>query len=237
MKKTLLALLLAGTALASISMFSFAAEPIKSLDTKDQKVSYSFGLVFGKRMVKDLPDLQVDVFVQGLKDAFQGKAQLLTDKEVGDILQSFQHDLQQKQVEQVQKQGAENKKAGDEFLAKNKDKEGVVTLASGLQYKVLKEGKGAQAIATDVVKVHYTGSLINGTVFDSSIERGQPVTFPVNGVIAGWTEALKLMPVGSKWQLFIPSDLAYGANGNRSIGPNETLLFDVELIDIEKKNK
>jgi len=230
MKKTLLALMMAGA--TSLSM---AAEPVKSLETQEQKVSYSFGLVFGKRMINDLPDLNVDVFVQGLKDAFGGKAQLLTDEQIGQILADFQRDLQQKQLEKVQKAGIESKKTGEEFLSKNKDKEGVVTLESGLQYKVLTEGKGPQAGQSDVVKVHYTGSLINGEVFDSSIERGEPVTFPVNGVISGWTEALQLMPTGSKWQLYIPSDLAYGANGNRSIGPNETLLFDVELIEIEKK--
>lgn len=230
MKKTLIALLVAGAA-----SYSFAAEPIKSLETEEQKVSYSFGLVFGKRMINDLPDLDVDVFVQGLKDSFQGKAPLLTDEQVGKILEEFQRDMQQQQVEKVQAIGATNKKSGTDFLAENKDKEGVVTLESGLQYKILTEGKGAQPGASDVVKVHYTGSLVNGEVFDSSVERGEPVTFPVNGVIAGWTEALQLMPKGSKWQLFIPSDLAYGSNGNRSIGPNETLLFDVELIEIEKK--
>jgi FKBP-type peptidyl-prolyl cis-trans isomerase FklB len=244
MKKTLLALTLIGA-----SSFSLAAEPLnlktstasatttslKSLDTQDQKVSYSFGLVFGKRMTSDLPDLDVDVFVQGLKDAFNGKSQLLTDDQVGTILSEFQRDLQQKQLEEVQQAGSENKQKGSTYLSENKQKEGVVVLESGLQYKILKEGKGPQPGPSDVVKVHYTGSLINGKVFDSSIERGEPVTFPVNGVIAGWTEALQLMPTGSKWQLFIPADLAYGSNGNRSIGPNETLLFDVELIDIEKK--
>jgi FKBP-type peptidyl-prolyl cis-trans isomerase FklB len=230
MKKTLLSLALIGA-----SAFASAAEPLKSLDTQDQKVSYSFGLVLGKRMTNDMPDLNIDVFVQGLKDAYSGNAQLISDDQVAKILSDFQRDLQQKQIEEVQKASEENKKAGMEFLAANKNKEGVVTLESGLQYKVLKEGRGKQPGATDVVKVHYTGSLINGTVFDSSVERGQPVSFPVNGVIAGWTEALQLMPTGSKWQLFIPSDLAYGPNGNRSIGPNETLLFDVELLDIEAK--
>ncbi|KZY30356.1 MULTISPECIES: FKBP-type peptidyl-prolyl cis-trans isomerase [unclassified Oleiphilus] len=230
MKKTLL-----GLALIGASTLSYAAEPLKSLDTQDQKVSYSFGLVLGKRMTNDMPDLQIDVFVQGLKDAYSGNPQLITDEQVAQTLSDFQRDLQQKQLEEVQKAGEENKKAGKEFLAENKNKEGIVTLESGLQYKVLTEGKGLQPGPTDVVKVHYTGSLINGTVFDSSIDRGQPVSFPVNGVIAGWTEALQLMPTGSKWQLFIPSDLAYGPNGNRSIGPNETLLFDVELLDIEAK--
>ncbi len=229
MKKIILAM-----SMASVVSLNAAADTIKVLENEEQKVSYSFGLVLGKRMQNDLPELNVDVFMQGVKDAIQNKAPLLTDDQVGDVLAKFQRDMQQQQMEQVQQVSEENQKIGKEFLAKNKNKEGVVTLESGLQYKVLKEGKGPQPKASDVVKVHYTGSLINGEVFDSSIERGQPVTFPLNGVIAGWTEALQLMPTGSKWQLYIPSDLAYGANGNRSIGPNETLLFDVELIGIEK---
>lgn len=230
MKKIILAM-----GMATIVSLNASANPVKVLETEEQKVSYSFGLVLGKRMQNDLPDLNVDVFMQGVKDAIQNKAALLTDEQVGEVLSKFQRDMQQQQMEKVQEISDENKRIGTEFLAKNKNKEGVVTLESGLQYKVLTEGKGPQPSGTDVVKVHYTGSLINGEVFDSSIERGQPVTFPLNGVIAGWTEALQLMPTGSKWQLYIPAELAYGANGNRSIGPNETLLFDVELIDIEKK--
>lgn len=220
--------------MASVVSLNAAANAVKVLENEEQKVSYSFGLVLGKRMHNDLPNLNVDVFMQGVKDAIESKAPLLTDEQVGDVLAKFQRDMQQQQMEKVQKVGEDNKKTGADFLAKNKNKEGVVTLESGLQYKILKAGKGAQPSGADVVKVHYTGSLINGEVFDSSIERGEPVTFPLNGVIAGWTEALQLMPTGSKWQLYIPSDLAYGANGNRSIGPNETLLFDVELISIEK---
>ncbi len=229
MKKMLLAMVVA----SSLSV-NACAESAKVLEDDQQKVSYSFGLVLGKRMQNDLPDLNVDLFMQGVKDAMQNKAPLLTDEQVAGVLEKFQRDMQQQQMEKVQQIADENTKLGAEFLAKNKQKEGVVTLKSGLQYKVLQEGKGPQPGANDVVKVHYTGSLINGQVFDSSVERGEPVTFPLNGVIAGWTEALQLMPTGSKWQLFIPSDLAYGPTGNRSIGPNETLLFDVELLGIEK---
>lgn len=229
MKKIVLAM-----SMASLVSLNACADSVKVLETEEQKVSYSFGLVLGKRMQNDLPDLNVDVFMQGVKDAIEEKAPLLNDEQVGEVLSKFQRDMQQQQMEEVKKVADENAKVGSDFLAENKDKEGVVTLESGLQYKVLKEGKGPQPGASDVVKVHYTGSLINGEVFDSSVERGEPVTFPLNGVIAGWTEALQLMPTGSKWQLYIPSDLAYGANGNRSIGPNETLLFDVELISIEK---
>jgi len=234
MKKTLTALALVLT-VGGLTAYSFAAEEVSSLETQEQKVSYSFGLVLGKRMTNDMPDLDIDIFVQGLKDAFQGKAQLLTDEEIAQILATFQRDLQQKQMDKIKEIGSKNRKIGDEFLAENKNKEGVVTLASGLQYKVLTEGSGPQPGPSDVVKVHYTGSLINGEVFDSSVDRGEPVSFPVNGVISGWTEALQLMPAGSKWQLYIPSDLAYGPNGNRTIGPNETLLFDVELLSVDQK--
>lgn len=229
MKKLILAM-----GMASVMSFNASADTVKVLENEQEKVSYSFGLVLGKRMQNDLPELNVDVFMQGVKDAIQNKAPLLNDNEVAEVLSKFQRDMQQKQMENVQEISEKNQKVGQEFLAKNKDKEGVVTLESGLQYKVLTEGKGPQPSGADVVKVHYTGSLISGEVFDSSVERGEPVTFPLNGVIAGWTEALQLMPTGSKWQLFIPSELAYGTNGNRSIGPNETLLFDVELISIEK---
>jgi len=230
MKKTILAVLIAGT-----TTLTMAAEPLKSLETEEQKVSYSLGMILGKRMVQDTTDLDINVFIQGVTDAFEGKKQLLTDEQSGKILSDYQRNLQQEQMEKVQQAGDANKKVGLDFLAENKEKEGVVTLESGLQYKILTEGKGPQPGPADVVKVHYTGSLINGTVFDSSVERGEPVSFPVNGVISGWTEALQLMPTGSKWQLYIPSDLAYGRNGNRSIGPNETLLFEVELLEVEKK--
>ena len=229
MKKIILALALAGaTGLAT------AQDTIKTLENRDQKVSYGFGLMLGKRMTNDLPDLDIETFVQGVRDAVEGKAPLMTDEEIGTLLSEYQREQQQKQLEKVKQLSEENKQTGMNFLSENKNKEGVVTLESGLQYKVIQEGKGIQPGPADTVKVHYTGTLINGQVFDSSVERGQPVSFPVNGVIAGWTEALQLMPEGSKWQLFIPSDLAYGSNGNRSIGPNETLLFDVELLEVIK---
>lgn len=230
MKTTLMAL-----SLAAASTLAMANEPVKTLESREQQVSYGFGMMFGKRMSSEIPELDLAAFTQGLKDAYEGNPQLLTDAEVSTLLNEYQREQQQKRMAEIQQQGETNKKAGEAFLAANKDKEGVVTLESGLQYKVIKAGKGVQPGPTDSVKVHYTGSLINGEVFDSSVERGQPVTFPVNGVISGWTEALQLMPSGSKWQLFIPSNLAYGANGNRSIGPNETLLFDVELLDVIKK--
>ncbi len=211
-----------------------AVDSVKSLDSKEAEVSYSFGSVFGKRMQVDIPDLDIPAFVQGLSDAYNGRPGLLTEEKIQQVLTAYQRDMQTKQMEMMNKVAAENLKAGSDFLASNKNKEGVVTLASGLQYKILKEGQGPQPGQDDTVKVHYTGSLINGEVFDTS-EGGEPVEFPVNAVIAGWTEALQRMPEGSKWRLFIPASLAYGSNGNRGIGPNQVLLFDVELLQVTRK--
>jgi FKBP-type peptidyl-prolyl cis-trans isomerase FklB len=159
-----------------------------------------------------------------------GGKTLLTDQEAQASMEEVRSDL-------VKKQQAEGKKEGDDFLAANKGKEGVVTLPSGLQYKILTAGTGPKPTASDTVACNYRGTRIDGTEFDSSYKRGQPTKFPVNGVIKGWTEALQLMPVGSKWQLFIPSDLAYGERGNQGIPPNSTLIFEVELVSIEAGDK
>ena len=162
----------------------------------------------------------------------------MTEAEAQAVLTQLQADMRKKQEEKTQQAGEANQKEGEAFLAANKAKPGVVTLPSGLQYKILKEGTGPKPTATDSVVCNYQGTLINGTEFDSSYKRGEPATFPVNGVIKGWTEALQLMPVGSKWQLFIPPDLAYGARGaGADIGPNATLIFEVELLSIKSKDK
>jgi FKBP-type peptidyl-prolyl cis-trans isomerase FklB len=163
----------------------------------------------------------------------------MTDEEVKTAISGLQKDLQAKQQERAKVQGEKNKKEGEAFLAQNKTKAGVKTLPSGLQYKVITEGKGKTPKANDTVTVQYKGTLIDGTEFDSSYKRGQPATFPVNGVIKGWTEALQLMKEGSKWQLFIPADLAYGASGTPGgpIGPNAVLIFDVELVSIKAEEK
>jgi FKBP-type peptidyl-prolyl cis-trans isomerase FklB len=201
----------------------------KSAQLKDQKdkVSYSIGLQIGFNLSRQKVDVSPDLLVAGIKDAIAGKPQLNPDQ-IKEVMTTFEKDMEQKQKEV----GEKNKGEGGKFLDDNKKKEGVKTTASGLQYKVLKEGNGAQAKKTDTVTVNYRGTLINGTEFDSSYKRGQPATFPVNGVIPGWTEALQLMKVGSKYQLFVPSNLAYG---ERSVGPdigaNSTLIFDVELLD------
>jgi FKBP-type peptidyl-prolyl cis-trans isomerase FklB len=172
--------------------------------------------------------------LRGLKDTLAGGKTLLTDQEAQATLTALQNDLRKKQLELRQQAGETNKKEGEAFLATNKAKDGVVALPSGLQYKILTEGTGPKPSATDSVVCNYRGTLLDGKEFDSSYKHGQPATFPVNGVIKGWTEALQLMPAGSKWQLFVPAQLAYGDRGaGPDIGPNATLVFEVELLSIQ----
>lgn len=212
-----------------------AGENLVLKDQKD-KVSYSIGMNIGNNLKKQSIDVNPDVFAQGIKDALSGSKALMTEQEVNETIMAFQKEMSAKQIERLKELGEKNKKEGEAFLAENKKKEGIITLPSGLQYKVINEGTGETPELTDVVTVNYRGTLIDGTEFDSSYRRGQPATFPVNAVIAGWTEALQLMKVGSKWQLFVPSDLAYGERGaGRDIGPNATLIFDVELLSIKKE--
>jgi FKBP-type peptidyl-prolyl cis-trans isomerase len=211
-----------------------AASPFKS--TKE-KASYALGMNVGSSLHRQGVDIDPALFEQGMKDALSGGKTLITEDEARGALMQLQNDVRAQQAEKAKVEGEANKKAGDAFLAANKAKAGVVTLPSGLQYKILKEGTGPKPTATDTVECNYTGTLINGTEFDSSSKHGGPAKFPVNGVIKGWTEALQLMPVGSKWQLFVPSDLAYGERGTPGgeIGPNSTLIFEVELLSIEQK--
>jgi len=222
--------------LASIFLISQvgAEEGLVLKDQKD-KVSYSIGMDIGNNLKKQSVDINPDVLAQGIKDAFSGGKTLLTEQEYRDILAAFQKDFRAKQIERTKELGEKNRKEGEAFLEENKKKDGVITLPSGLQYKVITEGTGEIPKLTDTVTVNYRGTLIDGTEFDSSYRRGQPATFLVKGVIAGWTEALQLMKVGSKWQLFIPSNLAYGERGaGRDIGPNATLIFDIELLSIKE---
>src|SRR5438874_7771621 len=203
----------------------------KSPQLKDQKdkVSYSIGMQIGFNLARQKVDINPDILAAGIKDSIAGKPQLTADQ-VKDVMAQFEKDMEQKQKQA----GEKNKTEGAKLLEENKKKPGVKTTASGLEYKVEKEGSGPQPKPTDMVTVNYRGTLIDGTEFDSSYKRGQPATFPVTGVIKGWTEALQLMPVGSKWQLFIPSNLAYGEQARSAeIGPNATLLFELELISIE----
>ena len=191
------------------------------------KISYSLGLSIASNLISSgVKTINAEAFNDAMSTVFAGKMPEIMPDEANNILQDYFDKIQKEQ-------GNAAKEAGEKFLAENKTKEGVVVLPSGLQYKILKAGDGPKPKDSDTVKCHYEGRLINGQVFDSSIRRGEPAEFPVGGVIAGWVEALQLMPIGSKWQLYIPSELAYGAHGaGQSIGPNETLIFDVELLAI-----
>jgi FKBP-type peptidyl-prolyl cis-trans isomerase FklB len=209
-----------------------------TLKTQKEKFSYSLGMKMGENLHKQSVPVDPAIMARGLRDALSGGKTLLTDDQAQAAIMEVQNDMRQKQQAKMQVEGAANKKEGEAFLAGNKGKESIVTLPSGLEYKILKQGTGPKPTANDTVVCNYKGTLINGTEFDSSYKRGQPATFPVSGVIKGWTEALQLMPVGSKWQLFIPSDLAYGDRGaGPDIGPDSTLIFEVELMSIEDKSK
>lgn len=201
-----------------------------TLDNDQKKASYAIGSQLGKNLKETKIDYDPEALLQGMKDVKEGKPEALSQEELAKAMQNLQQTAQKKQAEASE----ENKKKGDEFLAKNKSNANVKTTASGLQYSVEKEGTGKTPSDTDEVKVHYTGTLIDGTKFDSSVDRGQPAEFPVNGVIKGWTEALKLMKEGSKYKLAIPSDLAYGPMARPGIPANSVLLFDVELLEVKK---
>ena len=207
-----------------------------TLKTQKEKASYAIGMSVGKGLHKDQVDVDPAILARGLRDALAGGKMLLTDDEAKAAISVLQTEMRKKQEEKMAVAGEENKKQGEAFLAANKSKDGVVALPSGLQYKILKEGTGPKPTATDSVVCNYRGTLINNTEFDSSYKRGQPATFPVTGVIKGWTEALQLMPVGSKWELFVPSELAYGERAaGPDITPHSTLIFEVELLSIQPK--
>ena len=204
------------------------------LKTQTEKQSYSIGLNIGKSLQKQEINLDQQLLVKGLMDGFTNANPLLTETEIKEVYAAMQQEINAKQAESFVKLGMQNKKDGDQFLAANKAKEGIVTLPSGLQYKELKAGTGPFPSANDTVTVNYRGTLIDGTEFDNSYKRGQPLQISVSGVILGWREALQLMKAGAKWQLFIPSDLTYGVNGaGQLIGPNTVLVFEVELITID----
>jgi FKBP-type peptidyl-prolyl cis-trans isomerase FklB len=215
-----------------------SAEETLVLKTPKDKVSYAIGVDLARNLKQPGVEVDVELMLRGLKDGLSRENLLMTDDELRKTMNAFQSELRVKQAELRQKQAKaraiaaeENKKEGDAFLAENKKKEGVVTLPSGLQYRILKEGAGKKPAEVDTVEVNYRGTLVKGTDFDSSDRAGKPATFKVTEVIPGWKEALKLMPVGSKWQLFIPSQLAYGVRGlGDQIGPNATLIFELELL-------
>ena len=224
---------------ASKTAMAKTAVPL-TLKTDKDKQSYAIGINVGKGLGQNLKQsgLEIDpaVLTRAIKDVLAGDKQSMTDQEAQETLKTLQADLKKEQQLKQEQAATTNKKEGDDFLAANKAKEGVTTLPDGLQYKILQEGTGPKPAATDEVTVNYRGTLVNGTEFDSSYKRNQPATFNLNGIIKGWTEALQLMPVGSKWQLFIPSDLAYGPSGRPPvIGPNSTLVFEVELVSVQPK--
>jgi FKBP-type peptidyl-prolyl cis-trans isomerase FklB len=209
---------------------------VLTLKTQKDKVSYAIGMNIGQSMKKDSLDIDPAIVERGLKDALAGAKPLMTDEEAKTVMTEFRSEMMKKQQAEAQHAGDANKQAGQQFLAANKTKEGVVTLPSGLQYKILKEGTGPKPTATDTVVCNYRGTLIDGTEFDSSYKGGEPASFGVGQVIKGWTEALQIMPVGAKWQLFIPSELAYGERSpGAGIGPNSTLIFELDLLSIKDK--
>ncbi|HKJ05468.1 MAG TPA: FKBP-type peptidyl-prolyl cis-trans isomerase [Geopsychrobacteraceae bacterium] len=203
------------------------------LNNLKDKFSYSYGLSLGQNFKLQELDVDLDIFLKGLEDGVNAAEPMMTVEEIEQVKKEIQEELTAKAKARAEEMASVNKESGDAFLAENAKKEGVVTLESGLQYKIIEEGTGPSPSVDDKVTVHYTGTLVDGTEFDSSHKRGEPATFPVGGVIPGWTEALQLMKEGAKWQLVIPSALAYGERGaGPQIGPNSVLIFDVELIKV-----
>ena len=214
---------------------AIAALDTTTLTTDVDKLSYSIGADLGKNFKKQGIDINPAAMTKGLQDGSAGSQTLLTDQEMKDVLNKFQHDLVAKRQAEFTKQAEANKAKGETFLSQNKSKDGVIVLASGLQYKIVKVGSGVKPSKDDTVTVDYSGHLIDGQVFDSSEKTGKPATFKVSQVIPGWTEALQLMPAGSTWDVYIPSNLAYGPRSvGGPIGPNETLIFQIHLISVQK---
>ena len=220
-------------AAVALSGAAFAADA-PELKSDKEKLSYSIGMDIGEKLKQQSIDVDTELLARGLKDRYGGGKTILTEDEARQTFTVFQKQQMAKQAETMRLLGEKNRADGEKFLAENAKKEGVKMLPSGLQYKEITPGKGKSPKATDNVTTNYRGTLIDGTEFDSSYKRGQPATFPVSGVIPGWTEALQLMREGGKWQLFVPSNLAYGERGaGREIGPNATLIFEVELISVK----
>jgi FKBP-type peptidyl-prolyl cis-trans isomerase FklB len=224
--------------LTPLTALAFAATALADHPTplKDQrdKASYSIGVNIGGGIRSNALDLSTEALIAGIQDGIAGAKPQLTDKEREDTLTAFEQEMTKKETERLKEVAEKNKKEGTQFLAANKAKEGVKTLPSGLQYKILTEGNGAQPKPTDQITVNYRGTLLDGTEFDNSYKRGAPATLPLTGLIKAWSEALPLMKTGAKWQLFVPADLAYGEQGaGRVIGPNSTLIFEIELVGIK----
>ncbi len=225
------------TALITPLMISSPLLQAAELTTVQQQASYAIGVNFARTIQQQQVDVDSVALMAGLEDALKGSSLALTPEQMKSASREYLTELQQKQAKVLAEQAEANKKQGEAFLADNKNKAGIVTLESGLQYKVIKSGSGEQPKLKDTVTTHYRGTLIDGTEFDSSYSRNKPTSFPVSGVIKGWTEALQLMHIGDKWQLFVPADLAYGKQAPKGskIGPNSTLIFDIELLEINNK--
>lgn len=212
-----------------------AQQKVTKLETEKQKVSYMVGMMFGQQLGSIKDEIDPAIVAQAMSTSVAGGQLLMTQEEAQEVSQEFSRKMQGKMEAERKAAADTNKAEGDKFLAANKGKPGVKTTASGLQYQIVSEGSGPKPTANDTVRVHYTGTLLDGTKFDSSVDRGQPAEFPLSGVIPGWTEGLQLMPVGSKFKFWIPANLAYGEQGTPGpIGPNQTLVFDVELLEIVK---
>ena len=236
MKKTIAAL--AVTLLLPTALYAQDAQQAPKLTTFQEKLSYATGLDVGGYFKEMGEEIQLENLTRGIADAYTGKEPAMSKEEVGKVLQEFAEKMQAKQAAQLSALQEKNATAGKAYLDGNKQKKGVVETKSGLQYEVLVKGSGPRPGINDVVKFNYTGSFIDGKEFDSSIKRGAPLTMPVSQLIPGWTEALQLMPVGSKYRLVVPADLAYGENGLPPvIEPNSVLVFDVELLAIEQPKK
>lgn len=211
-----------------------APAPASSIKTPKDKLSYAIGMEMGKGVKAQGLDIDVNVMFEGLKDAISGAKPQMSDADLKTIINGVQDDIRQKQMQAMEQAAIDNKRDGDAFLAENTKKEGVVTLPSGLQYKILTAGQGKKPLETDTVLCNYKGTFLDGTEFDSSAEGGKPVPIDIKGIIPGMKEALLLMPVGSKWQIVIPAALAYGDHGAANvIGPNATLIFEIELVSIQ----
>ncbi|MDR9439698.1 MAG: FKBP-type peptidyl-prolyl cis-trans isomerase [Halomonas sp.] len=216
------------TALLAAAPLALAAAP----ETDDEKLGYSLGVTLGQSIQQDVEDLNINAFTQAIRDVFDGGELEMSDEEMAEALTAFQQEAMAAREAEAEQQAAANRAEGEAYLDENAEQDGVTVTDSGLQYRELASGDGATPGADDTVEVHYEGTLIDGTVFDSSYDRGEPVSFQVGQVIEGWQEALQLMSVGDTWEVVIPSELAYGAQGQGPIGPHETLIFKVELLDV-----
>ncbi|RAU16894.1 FKBP-type peptidyl-prolyl cis-trans isomerase [Nitrincola tibetensis] len=227
MKTLTLAVALTGT------LLSAAVVQAQTLTSENEKLSYGLGLILGENLLQDFDQLDIDAFRRGVETVYSQGEPLMTPQEVGEVMQAYQEQRMEEQRAMFTRLSEDNLKKGEDYLAENGKRSGVVTTDSGLQYETIEAGEGASPSAADTVKVHYRGELIDGAEFDSSYARGEPVSFPLNGVIPGWTEGLQLMQPGGKARLVIPAKLAYGPGGmGNAIGPNETLIFEVELLEV-----